>query len=73
MISFILNDKVVNTDLSEGSVLLDFLRQSQRLVGTKEGCREGDCGACLVLVGEKKYDEVSYLRACLHKIKNQAG
>lgn len=32
--------------------VLDFLRRDLRLTGTKEGCREGDCGACTILVGE---------------------
>lgn len=31
---------------------MDALRRDRRLVGTKEGCREGDCGACGVLLGE---------------------
>jgi xanthine dehydrogenase small subunit len=32
---------------------LDFIRGELRLEGTKEGCREGDCGACAVLVGSR--------------------
>ena len=36
MITFILNRKKISTDLPSGMVVLDFLRQSQRLVGTKE-------------------------------------
>lgn len=51
MIKFILNDKVVTTDLPTGTTLLDFIRYHQLKMGTKIGCREGDCGACSVLVG----------------------
>ena len=52
MIQFILNEKTIATDLPAGMVLLDFIRYQQNLKGTKIGCREGDCGACLVLVGD---------------------
>jgi len=51
-IRFILNDDYIESSLHPGTVVLDFLRQDQRLTGTKEGCREGDCGACTVLLGE---------------------
>lgn len=49
---FWLNDQFISTDASPGLLLLDFLRKNERLTGTKEGCKEGDCGACAVLVGE---------------------
>jgi xanthine dehydrogenase small subunit len=51
-IRFILNDQGVESRLHPGTVVLDFLRSHRRLIGTKEGCREGDCGACAVLLGE---------------------
>lgn len=67
MISFILNNELINTDLPSGYVLLDFIRKNARLTGTKEGCREGDCGACTVLVGELVNDEIKYktVNSCL--------
>ena len=52
MSAFLLNDQPVNQDLTEGMVLLDFLRNEQNLTGTKQACREGDCGACMVLSGQ---------------------
>lgn len=51
MICFYLNDKLIRTDNSPNTILLDFIRSHQKLKGTKIGCREGDCGACTVLVG----------------------
>ena len=51
-IRFILNDRdVVLESVGSADTLLDFLRLDERLRGTKEGCAEGDCGACTVLVG----------------------
>jgi xanthine dehydrogenase small subunit len=50
-INFILNgQKISLSNPSPTKTLLDWLREEQRLTGTKEGCNEGDCGACTVLV-----------------------
>ena len=44
------NGRSVTVRSSAGTTLLEFLRESLGLLGTKEGCSEGECGACTVLV-----------------------
>ena len=79
MLQFILNDKIITTELPAGMVILDFIRYHLHLTGTKIGCREGDCGACTILVGEQvKIPEAVSLRyqsmtSCLMPIGNAHG
>lgn len=64
MLRFIVNDKVVETNLHPGTILIDYLRDELNLYGTKEGCKEGECGACTVLVGTLEGEgSVSYKAA----------
>ncbi|HON57772.1 MAG TPA: 2Fe-2S iron-sulfur cluster-binding protein, partial [bacterium] len=53
MIRFILNNKIIETHKPDGMILLDFIREEEGLIGTKEACREGECGACTVLLNSK--------------------
>lgn len=75
MIEFILNNEGIATDHPPGLTVLDFVRYHKNLKGTKIGCREGDCGACTVLVGELRGGGVSYrtMTSCLMPLANAAG
>jgi len=75
MIEFILNNKPIKTDQPTGSLLLDFVRYEQSLTGTKIGCREGDCGACTVLIGDLIDGKLNYkqVTSCLTPLGNVQG
>jgi xanthine dehydrogenase small subunit len=75
-ISFILNDEKITTKVSPTLTLLDYLRYEKNLKGTKIGCREGDCGACAVLLGEiNDQDNLEYktITSCLTPLGNVIG
>ena len=63
-ISFLLNGEPVSVDISDPTrTLLEWLRENLALVGTKEGCNEGDCGACTVMVQDA--GSTRALNACI--------
>lgn len=72
LIQFILNRDLVETDLPPGMLLLDYIRYHAGLKGTKIGCREGDCGACTILIGEMCNGQLVYksVTSCLMPIGN---
>jgi len=75
MISFILNDRLIQTDKPSGMPLLDFIRNEQGLKGTKSGCREGDCGACTVMEGKPDNGKLKYqtIVSCLTPLGHVHG
>jgi len=75
MVEFILNNKKIKKGKPSGSLLLDFVRNDKSLTGTKIGCREGDCGACTVLIGDLIDRQMNYkqVTSCLTPLGNVQG
>lgn len=66
-IKFILNNQPIVIETDPHRRLLDVLREDFNLTGPKEGCGEGECGACSVLIGGK------LVNSCLTAIGSIAG
>jgi xanthine dehydrogenase small subunit len=73
---FVLNgEDMALKDVAPDETLLDFLRLRRSLKGTKEGCAEGDCGACTVLVGRLSAGRLVYesVNACIRFLGSLDG
>jgi len=67
MLRFALNDRLVEVEASPGLPTLDYLRDEAGLTGVKHACREGDCGSCVVLLGQPENGAMRYraVTSCL--------
>ena len=58
-LSFVLNGEITAVrNIAPTKMVLNFLREDLGKTGTKEGCAEGDCGACTVVLGELQGDQL---------------
>ena len=67
-IQFLLNNKIhkiKNPDPNK--TILNYIRDDLKKTGTKEGCAEGGCGACTIVLGELDKDKINYksINACI--------
>ena len=67
-IQFIYNDDIIKLKNPDPNrTILDFIRSDLKQKGTKEGCAEGGCGACTVVLGELKNKKLHYksINSCI--------
>ena len=68
IIKFVHKNKIVElSNLDPNETLLNFIRTKLKKTGTKEGCAEGGCGACTVVLGELENNNINYkaINACI--------
>ena len=75
-ISFVHRDRILEIkNLNSNETLLNYIRTKLKKTGTKEGCAEGGCGACTVVLGELKNNEINYkaINSCITLLPTLQG
>ena len=61
VVQFIHNNKIMEIrDVDPNETLLNYIREKLNKTGTKEGCAEGGCGACTIVLGCLKNKKIIY-------------
>ena len=76
IVKFIYKNKIVeikNPDTNE--TILNYVRTKLKKTGTKEGCAEGGCGACTVVIGELEKNNIKYkaINSCISFLPSLEG
>ncbi len=67
-IQFLFNNKILKIKNPDpNKTILNYVREDLKKTGTKEGCAEGGCGACTIVLGELKKNKIIYkaINACI--------
>ena len=75
-ISFVYKDQIVEIkNPNPNETLLNYIRSKLKKTGTKEGCAEGGCGACTVVLGELKNNNINYkaINSCITLLPTLQG
>ena len=75
-VKFLLNDKILeikNPDPNQ--TILNYIRTELKKTGTKEGCSEGGCGACTIVLGELINNKIKYnsINSCISFVPSLNG
>ena len=76
IIKFVHGDQIIEVkNLDPNETLLNYIRTNLKKTGTKEGCAEGGCGACTIVLGELKNNNVNYsaVNSCITFLPTIAG
>ena len=68
VIKFIHEDQIIEIENpNPNETLLNYIRTKLKKTGTKEGCAEGGCGACTIVLGELKNNKINYkaINSCI--------
>ena len=75
-VKFLLNNKILEINNPDpNQTILDYIRTDLKKTGTKEGCAEGGCGACTVVLGELVNGELKYsaINSCISFVPTLNG